>query len=79
MAYIKSKKEIKINVLLVVLKILGFVFSLLFYLFNLFFCKGRAPSSPVDKNGVIRLFMVIRGLDPEFRASHCFIRLNNIS
>ncbi len=40
---------------------------LLFYLFKLLFCEGRAPSSPVDKNDATRIFMVLRGLDPEFR------------
>jgi len=63
---------------------------LLFNLFKLFFCKCRAPSSPVSKNDAIKLFMVVRGyisgLFPvlrghgsEFRAVIAFIRLNNIN
>ncbi len=62
---------------------------LLFNLFKLFFCKGRAPSSPVDKNDVIGLFMLygdifqdffrlsgvlIRNFEPDI----ALIRLNNI-
>ncbi len=61
-----------------------FVLSfLLYYLFKLLFCKDRAPSSPVDKNDMMRLlpvvrghisrlFPVVRGPGPEFRVSHCF-------